>query len=224
MALAVTNPISTVNLWEDPLTLLPRRRPQVFDKDQVIYSPEDPADSLYLVVDGAIKISRISAGGKEVVLDVESRESFFGITSLLGDGARDELAVPLERSSVMEWRIDELRELMGRTPELGPALMRMTARKAYEAETRIESFAVDHIRSRLVKALLRLGARFGEPNGDRMHLMPLTHELLAKHVGTSREIVTQHMSQLRKSGLVDYSRAGLEFEPRKLRRELDSAR
>jgi len=224
MALAATNPISSVNLWEDPLTLLPRRRPQVFEKDQVIYSPQDPADSLYLVVDGAVKVSRIADSGKEVVLDVESRESFFGITSLLGDGQRSELAVPLERSSVMEWRIDELRELMARTPELGPALMRMTARRAYDAESRIESFAVDHIRRRLAKALLRLGARFGEPDGERLHLMPLTHELLAKHVGTSREIVTQHMSQLRKAGLVDYSRAGLEFEPRKLRRELESMR
>lgn len=224
MALAATNPVSSVNLWEDPLTLLPRRRPQIFDKDQIIYAPEDPADSLYLVVDGAIKISRIAPSGKEVVLDVESRESFFGITSFLGQGVRGELAAPLERSSVMEWRIDELRELLGRTPELGPALMRMAARKAYDAETRIESFAVDHIRGRLLKALLRLGARFGEPQGARLHLMPLTHELLAKHVGTSREIVTQHMSQLRKAGLLDYSRAGLEFEPRKLRRELESSR
>ena len=55
-------------------------------------------------------------------------------------------------------------------------------------------------------------------------MMPLTHELLARHVGTSREIVTQHMSQLRRRGLLDYSRSGLEFEPRGLRAELDRIR
>jgi CRP-like cAMP-binding protein len=50
--------------------------------------------------------------------------------------------------------------------------------------------------------------------------MPITHELLAKYVGTSREIVTQHMSQLRRKGLLDYSRAGIEFDPVDLRKTL----
>jgi CRP-like cAMP-binding protein len=123
----------------------------------------------------------------------------------------------------MEWGVLELRDLMARTPDLGPALMRMVARKLNEADERIESFAVDHIPRRLLKALLRLGERFGEQvdGSPAIHLMPLTHELLAKHVGTSREIVTQHMSQLRRRGLLDYSRAGLDFEPNKLRGELN---
>ena len=54
--------------------------------------------------------------------------------------------------------------------------------------------------------------------------MRLTHELLAKYVGTSRDIVTQHMSQLRRKVLLDYSRAGLEVDPEILKRELEVAR
>lgn len=223
MATAFTHPIPTSLLWEDPLALLPRRRPQSFNKDQTIFSPDDPADTLFLVVSGAIKVSRFSDNGRETVLDVESSESFFGITSLLGEPERGEMATALEDSQVMEWGVLELRDLMARTPDLGPALMRMVARKLNEADDRIESFAVDHIPRRLLKALLRLGERFGEQSegSPAIHLMPLTHELLAKHVGTSREIVTQHMSQLRRRGLLDYSRAGLDFEPEKLRDELN---
>ncbi|MBI1355111.1 MAG: cyclic nucleotide-binding domain-containing protein [Acidobacteria bacterium] len=221
MATAFTQPIPTTALWEDPLALLPRRKPQSFEKDQSIFAPEDPADSLFLVVNGAIKISRFSDNGRETVLDVECCESFFGITSLLGEAERGEMATALEPSQVMEWSIMELRDLMARTPDLGPALMRMVARKLNEADERIESFAVDHIPRRLLKALLRLGERFGETQSDsEVHLMPLTHELLAKHVGTSREIVTQHMSQLRRRGVIDYSRSGLDFNPQRLRREL----
>lgn len=226
MATAVSDPMSVMTYWEDPLVLLPRKKPQSFEKDREIYGPSDPADSLFLVVDGAVKVSRVSENGKETVLDVEARESFFGISSMLGEPTRGESAVALEHSSVMEWPVAELRQLMGRTPELGPALMRVIAKKLVEADERIESFANDHIPRRLVKALLRLGVRFGEPTGSSqvIRLIPLTHDLLAKHVGTSREIVTQHMSQLRKRGLLDYSRSGLEFDPRKLEMELQRLR
>lgn len=226
MALAATDTAGPVSLWEDPLTLLPRRRPQLFEKDQTIYSPDDPADSLFLVVEGAVKVSRISENGRETILDVESSESFFGLSGILAEGPRGELAAALEPSSVMEWRVEDLRELMARSPELGPSLMRMVAKRLMDADQRIESFAVDHIPRRLIKTLLRLGDRFGEPTGANGHLrlMPFTHELLARHVGTSREIVTQHMSQMRRKGVLDYSRAGLQFDPSDLHRELESAR
>lgn len=226
MALVASEAASSTTIWEDLLSLLPRRRPQVFEKEQVIYGPDDAADSLFLVVDGAVKVSRISDGGRETVLDVEASESFFGLSGILGEGRRGEIAVALERSSVMEWRVEDLRELMQRNPELGPSLMRMVAKRLVEADARIESFATDHIPRRLIKTLLRLGDRFGAPTGSNghLHVMPFTHELLARHVGTSREIVTQHMSQMRRRGVLDYSRAGLTFDPANLRRELDQAR
>ncbi len=221
-----TDPISVTTYWEDPLVLLPRKKPQTFEKDRAIYGPSDPSDSLFLVVDGAVKVCRVSENGKETVLDVECRESFFGISSMLGEATRGESAIALENSSVMEWPVEEIRQLMRRTPELGAALMRVVAKKLAEADDRIESFANDHIPRRLVKALLRLGARFGETTGSSrvIRLIPLTHDLLAKHVGTSREIVTQHMSQLRRRGLVEYSRSSLEFDPAKLEAELSRLR
>jgi CRP/FNR family transcriptional regulator len=104
---------------------------------------------------------------------------------------------------------------------LGPALLRVLAKKIVEADSRIESLAIDQISQRLIKALLRLGERFGEPTDtSEIHIMPITHELLARYVGTSREIITQHMSQLRRQGLVKYSRAGMEFNPAELSKNL----
>ena len=84
--------------------------------------------------------------------------------------------------------------------------------------------ATDQISHRLLKALLTLGKRFGSVDGSgEIHIMPITHEVLGKYVGTSREIITQHMSQLRRQGLVDYSRKGIEFNPSELERALSSA-
>ena len=224
MSVSLMNPPQPMPLplFEDPLAFLPRRTPQFFQKDRRIYSPEDPSDSIFLVVDGTVKLSRIADSGRETVLDFIGRDSFFGESALLRKPYRGEMAAALENCSIMEWRVDELATIMIRTPELGPAMLRVMAQKIFDADRRIESLAIDQIVQRLVKALLSLGDRFGTREDDRpqVHLMPVTHELLARYVGTSREIITQHMSQLRRKGLVTYSRSGLEFSPIDLKRYL----
>lgn len=221
MSVGVVQPFPVRPTWEDPLDILPRRKPQEFSKDQTIYTPEDRAYSLFLVVDGMVKVSRISHSGRETVLDFCGPDTFFGESCLLAQPYRGEMAVAQEDSSVMEWSAADLYDIAMRSPALGPSLLRVMARKLRETEDRVESLATDQIPQRLAKVVLRLADSFGEPmTGSKVHLMPVTHELLAKHVGTSREIITQHMSQLRRKGLLTYSRAGMEFDPGELRRAL----
>ena len=124
----------------------------------------------------------------------------------------------------MAWSVADLRRLMGRTPTLGPALLRVVARKLADANERVESFCLDPINRRLVKALLRLGARSGQVSDTPLlHVPPVTHEQLARYVGTSREIVTQYMNQFRRDQLLKYSRRGLELDLEALRQYLAKA-
>src|SRR5690242_5022507 len=208
---------------EDPLTLLPHTPVRAYKKNDVIYSPEDRVEALYLVVDGRVKISHLADGGKEVVLDFYHKDDFFGETGFLGTNHQGERAVALDATSVMLWSIPELKRLMQRNPAVGPALLRIVAEKLSEANMRIESFCIDAINRRLAKALLHLGDRFGQPGeGQYTHLLPVTHEQLARYVGTSREIVTQYMNQFRSKGLLKYSRRGVDLDVAAIRNYLAS--
>jgi len=222
MSVSILQPLPQTTIWDDdPLMILPRKRPQYFQKDEIIYASEDHAGSIFLVVSGTVKLSRISETGRETVLDFLGDDEFFGETAMQRRGIRGESAVALEAVTVMEWSLDDLSRIMMRSPELGGTLLRVMADKASHAHARIESMAIDQISQRLIKALIRLGEEFGDPGlGTSVHLMPITHELLAKYVGTSREIVTQHMSQLRKKSLVNYDRAGLDFDPVELKKQI----
>jgi len=223
MSLGVLNAPPVTSAWDDPLALLPRRKPYYFEKDQTIYTPQDIADSLLLVVEGTVKLSRISPSGRETVLDFCPPDSFFGESCLLGQNYRGELAVALEETCVMEWSRGELEQIMMRTPDLGPALLKVFAEKLQDYGLRVESLAIDQISQRLIKALLRFGKTLGSTSSSgTVHMMPITHELLSKYVGTSREIITQHMSQLRRKGLLRYSRTGIEFKPESLKKLLES--
>ncbi|HZS51263.1 MAG TPA: Crp/Fnr family transcriptional regulator [Bryobacterales bacterium] len=198
---------------EDPLTLLPHTPVRAYKKNEVIYGPEDRVEALYLVVDGRVKISRLTEGGKEVILDFYHKDDFFGETGFLGSDHRGERASALDATSVMLWTIPELKRLMQRTPALGPALIRVVTQKLADANQRIESFCLDAINRRLVKALLHLAERFGQQGeAPYVHLLPITHEQLARYVGTSREIVTQYMNQFRHDGLLRYSRRGVDLD------------
>lgn len=206
---------------EDPLALLPRTPVREYKKNEVIYDPEDRNESLYLVIDGRVKVSRLSEGGREVVLDFYHKDDFFGETGFLGTNHHGEQAAALDRASLMLWSVMELKRLMARTPALGPALLRVLAQRVSEANDRIESFCLDPINRRLVKTLLHLADRFGQPAEDQMtHLLPITHEQLARYVGTSREIVTQYMNQFRRDRLLRYSRRGVDLEVAALKRYL----
>lgn len=206
---------------EDPLALLPRTPIREYKKSEVIYDAQDRGEALYLVIDGRVKVSRLTEGGKEVILDFYHKDDFFGDTSFLNRNHQGERATALDKTSLMLWTIVELKRLMMRTPALGPALLRVLAQKLADANLRIESFAVDPINRRLAEALLHLAERFGQPAEDQwVHLLPITHEQLARYVGTSREIVTQYMNQFRRERLLRYSRRGVDLDAAALQKYL----
>lgn len=206
----VTYPIGA----DDPLALLPRTPIREYAKNEVIYGPGDRAEVLYLVIDGRVKISRIAEPDQEVILEFCHKDDFFGETGFLGDGKYGEQATALEKTSVMSWTIGDLKRLIARTPALGSALLQVTVEKLEHERRRIESFCLDPIHRRLAKTLLDLARRGGHEAPDQMiHLMPTTHEQLARYVGTSREIVTQHLNQFRRENLLHYSRQGLDVNP-----------
>jgi len=93
---------------------------------------------------------------------------------------------------------------------LAVALMQMVVQRNCDFSQRIESFGVDDVPRRLARCLIRFGDRLGkqQTNGSAL-MMPLTHELLAQYVGTSREVVTHFMARFRRDGFVQYSRRSI---------------
>jgi CRP-like cAMP-binding protein len=88
-------------------------------------------------------------------------------------------------------------------------------RRSVEFGARIESFSVETITQRLMRALIVFAGRFGhEAEDGSIRMTAFTHELLSQYVGTTREIVTHHMSRFRRDGYVEYSRAGISLHPR----------
>jgi CRP/FNR family transcriptional regulator len=205
-------------LLEDPLAYLPCSTIVEYSRGQLIYGRSQVSNSIYLVIDGKVKVCRTADDGRQVVVDIYQPDEFFGECAFLGDKHRTEEAVALDATKVMTWSTAEIEELVVRRPRLGIALVQLLVRRSQEFGARIESFSIDNIGRRLVRSLIRFSERLGRDSGDgSVDMMPFTHELLSQYVGTSREIVTHYMNQLRRQGYLKYSRKGISLNREALR-------
>jgi len=195
---------------EDPLDHLPCSSIVEYNKDQRIYNQDQPSTSIYLVIDGKVKVCRLADDGHQVVVDIYEPDEFFGESAFLNLPHRAEQATALENTKLMTWTIAEIEDLVQRRPKLAIALMQILAQRTLDYGHRIESFCVDNIPRRLARSLIRFSERLGSAQDDgSVWMLPFTHELLSQYVGTSREIVTHYMNQFRRQKYLRYSRKGI---------------
>lgn len=196
-----------------------------FERNQVIYFTGDPADSLYQIISGRVKVVRVSPEGKEKIIDIYQDGDFFGELCICGGGKRADQAIALEPVRVTAFKIQGLLQLLPRKPELTLDLLQLVCGRLSEYQDQIATLAFDNVAARLAREILRLSQAPGsrQENGAIRLGVNLTHEEFAQLIGTSREIVTTLMNQFRQKGLLDYSRRRIHVYPELLRGFLDAS-
>jgi len=192
---------------EDALEYLPRGTLQRILKKQSIYDSQCPSDRLYLVAAGRVKIAHTLEDGARIVARFVSAEGLFNESVLVPDRPQNQTAIALENTTVMSWTAAEVEQRIESEPRLGLALMQYTVRNCIELQDRIESMACYHTPQRVMLALINLGQQLGTRTADgSKRLAWLSHLTIAEYVGTSREIVSVELNNLRRRGLLRYSR------------------
>ena len=210
--------------FEDVLAYLPISGITEYRKGQVVYGPHSSSKSIHLLVTGRMEISQRAADGSDVLLEIVLPEELFGESAFLASPGASEQARAIVDAKVMAWAVSDIEDLVTRRPRLAVALLQIVSQRNAELIRRIESFSIDTIEQRLARSLVHLSERLGSPERDGgVRMMPLTHTMLSRYVGASREIVTHHMNGFRRRGLVNYSRTGISFHCKTLRTVFDEA-
>jgi CRP/FNR family transcriptional regulator, cyclic AMP receptor protein len=207
--------------FEDPLMYLPRKRVEEYAKGRAIYNAERPPSSLFVLILGRVKVSGAAGDGCETVGRIVRAEGIFGESCLIGELNRNETATALDDVALMSWTHEGIEQQVEREPRLGMALSQYLLRQCLELQDRIESMATHSTPDRVTLALLQLAADLGTamPDGTT-RVASLTHHTIAEFVGTSREMVTSQMNNLRRLGLVRYSRKHIDVNVPAMRENL----
>ena len=177
-----------------------------YRRRRFVYRRGDPADLLYVIARGRVKLCRIDeTTGREAVIDLLGAGALFGESALYGAGAREKSAVAYENVRVLRIPVGEFREGMGGDRGLYDCTFRLVGQRLSRAERRVADFALDAIPARLDKLLAELSERYGRAEeGGVLIDINLPHREIASIVGSTRESVTVRLNAMRRAGIIDF--------------------
>jgi len=173
-----------------------------FSKAQRIYAQGDAADRLYVVVSGAVKLSRSASFGRDV-LTVVGPQEMFGALSLFDPGPRRASAIAL--SDVRAAAIDHhaLGSMIQTHPRIAEQLLQLLARRLKRTNDDLSDQMFTDAPGRVAKCLLQLARRIGAPEGDALRVAHnLTQAEIAQLAGVSRETVSKSMTNFAHRGWI----------------------
>lgn len=174
-----------------------------YRRRQAVHFPGDPADAVYVVSQGRVKISRLSEDGKEATLILVGQGEPFGEECLLDSARRDTIAEVLEPVRILRIPRDELVPPLRSHPGFVMAVARLMSSRRRVAESRLEEMIFKTVRARLAALLARLARSHGRATTGGILLdLSLAHQDLAGQIGSTRETTTLTLNQFRRGGLV----------------------
>jgi CRP/FNR family cyclic AMP-dependent transcriptional regulator len=181
------------------------KRELSFRKGEEVFSQGEPADSIYFIQTGRVKITVVSAGGKEAVLAMLGPHDFFGEGALVRQSLRVSTAKTLEPSTVFRIEKQSMIRSLHEQAELSERFTAALLTRNIDIEEDLCDQLFNHSEKRLARVLLKL-ARLRERDVVADASIPmLSHETLAEMVGTTRARVTHFMNKFRTMGLIDYN-------------------
>lgn len=188
-----------------------------------IFSEGEPADAMLIVEEGFVRLVSVSNTGAETILHILKRGEIFGELFFAEERrAFDAIAGTDVVVTVIPRRSFE--KVLATVPVAARNFIRLLSRRLVRVEQGYAGFGHTSSYQRLGKMLLRLGAEHGVPTpGGRLIQLRLTHEDLAKLIGTTRETVSTQMNRFRRMGLVKRQGRHLLVDSERLTRFLAPA-
>jgi CRP-like cAMP-binding protein len=173
-------------------------------KNQEVYSQGDPADSVFYIQDGKVKVCVVSDQGKEAVVALHGTGDFFGEGCLNGQLVRTATVNTVTECVIMRLEKAAIQRVLHDQPQFSERFMSYLLSR----NSRIEEDLIDQLfnssEKRLARVLL-LMANFGKEGKPERVITKVSQETLAEMVGTTRSRVSFFMNKFRKLGFVKYN-------------------
>ena len=176
---------------------------RLFKAKDVIFTPGDPDDQLYFLLDGTVRLYKIYGDYKEATTAFLKDQGVFGKLSLVEGRWQDVFAETVTDVRVASVQKAALTEVIKRRPEFAMKLFASFSERLRQSDEVIESLLHREVSTRLATLILNLGERFGEGNGVVTLDMRLTHQDLANMIASTREAVSKVMSEFQRDGTIE---------------------
>jgi CRP/FNR family transcriptional regulator, cyclic AMP receptor protein len=174
-----------------------------YKKNQGVFAQGDPADAIFYIQKGKVKLSVVSARGKEAVIAIVGANDFFGEGCLAGQALRVSTATALSECSLVQLEKRGTIQVLHEEPAFAELFLAYMLSRNMRLEEDLVDQLFNSSEKRLARVLL-LMANFGKEGKPEPVIPKMSQETLAEIVGTTRSRVSFFMNRFRKLGFIDY--------------------
>ena len=178
-----------------------------FDPSQVIFARGDIGREIYLVVNGRVRLSVLTAEGRELSFAHAEPGAIFGEIAMLDGGPRSADATAVNKVTALCLSKPAFKRLMETQPHVADAAVRFLCTRLRDADQQLEAIALYPIEGRLARFFLA-AARAKAPGSEEGRVtidLPMSQSELALLIGASRPKVNTALSMLEDSGALERS-------------------
>lgn len=175
-----------------------------FTKDSVILFEHETGSALFVIMNGKVKVSRVSDDGKEVILTILGESDFFGEMAILDGLTRSANVTAMEDAELFIIQRADFLELLHTHPEVSIALLQELTQRLRAADMKIKSLSLKDAEGKVATVILQLADDVGKIKQGTVEIekLPFQHDL-ANMAGTSRETISRTLHSFAKKGLVE---------------------
>jgi CRP-like cAMP-binding protein len=171
-------------------------------KGDVLYRQGEPGESLVVVLEGRLKVVKMTADAKEVVLAFLGAGDIIGEMAVLDGNPRSAGVVAMEPVDAVSIYRRDLVPILKRYPDAMMGLLAAVSRRLRTTISLVETYSLQ-TEARVAAALLRLAETHGRRSGSEMIIEArVTQSDLGSHLGLTRETVSRTLGDLRSMGLL----------------------
>ncbi|MBN1264633.1 MAG: cobalamin-dependent protein [Anaerolineales bacterium] len=191
---------NTLPLNNLALHIWPERK-KFFPRGSVLYWQGDPVDQIYILLDGAVKISSISPDGKVYSFGIHGAGRIFGARSYLLDGEHEAVAEVLDRSAIIVVPLEEFEHALTTNQAFSSIVMKELAREASDVAGKARDLSFLDVQQRLKHSLIRLAREHGIRTETGVMIdLDITQDEIGTLVSANRTTIAACLRDLRTQG------------------------
>lgn len=174
-----------------------------------VYSEGGPADTLYLLESGLVKIYKRGPDNKEIILQIVGAGELFGEQALGTEQTRTISAEVLQEGAIYVIPRDLFLRVCEKRPELWREMTGLLTLRKRELEKKIELLCLHDVEYRILYYMAELAKTFGARSNASEYSIPLSQGELASLIGATRETTSTTLNALARRGIIRLGRRQL---------------
>ena len=174
-----------------------------YESGKFIFLEDSEGEQCFFVVQGSVKVTRLSKEGREVILAMLNEGEFFGEMALLDGESRSANVIALEQTEVLTLNREDFLVVLHDYPQIAIQLLKEMAHRLRKSDRQIASLSLSDAEKRIALCIIRFADEQGVIRRGQVNIprVPIQQDI-ANMAGTSRETVSRAINLLEKEHFI----------------------